>query len=63
MRERRDECSPHAQQDLKENQILSVQNRYDNEEDSDQKAEEEHHGLDDHACRGKIRAYTLSSIQ
>lgn len=44
-------CSPHAPQDLKEDQILSVQDWYDNEEDSDQKAEEEHHGLDNHACR------------
>ncbi|TNN86899.1 hypothetical protein EYF80_002654 [Liparis tanakae] len=42
------------QQDLKENKILSVQNRDDDEEDGDQKAEEENHGLDDHACRGEI---------
>ena len=48
--------SPHAQQDLKEDQILSVQYRHDDEEDGDQKAEEEHHGLDDHACREEIRA-------
>lgn len=49
-------CSPHAPQELKENQILSVQDRYDDEEHSHQKAEEEHHCLDDHACRGKIKA-------
>lgn len=48
--------SPHAPQHLKEDQIPSVQNWDDNEEDSHQKAEEEHHGLDDHACRRKIRA-------
>lgn len=49
-------CSPHAPHDLKEDQILSVQDRYDNEEDSDQKAKKEHHSLDDHACREEIRA-------
>lgn len=48
--------SPHAPQALKENKILSVQYRDDDEEDGDQKAEEENHGLDDHACRGEMWA-------
>lgn len=47
--------SPHAQQHLKEDQMLPVQNWDDDKEDGHQKAEEEHHGLDQHACRKKIR--------
>lgn len=39
---RRRRCSPHAPQDLKQNQILSLQDGNDNEEDGDQQAEEEH---------------------
>lgn len=53
--------SPHAPQDLKEDQILPVQNWDDNEEDGNQKAEEEHHGLDDHAWGGKITAQTMTN--
>lgn len=47
--------SPHAPQHLKEDQMLPVQNWDDDKEDGHQKAEEEHHGLDQHACRKKIR--------
>lgn len=55
--------SPHGPQHLKEDQILSVQNWDDNEEDGHQKAEEENHGLDDHACRRKIRAAGIQSVK
>lgn len=48
--------SPHAPQDLKEDQILSVQDGDDDGEDGDQKTEEEHEGLDDHGYRGETRA-------
>lgn len=39
-----------------------MQDRYDNKEDNDQKAEEEHHGLEDHSCRAQIRASGLQEL-
>lgn len=55
--------SPHAPQHLKEDQMLSIQKWDDDEEDGHQKAEEEHHGLDYHACTRKIRAAGIPSIK
>lgn len=36
-----------------------MQDRYDDEEDGDQKAEEENHSLDHHGCRGKQGKNTM----
>lgn len=52
MREKKN--PPHVQQDLKENQMLSMQDRDNDKEDSDQKTEEEHQELHHHTCNERV---------
>ena len=43
------ECLPHVSYDLEEHEILSMKDGNEDEKHGNQNAQEEHHGLDEHA--------------